>query len=351
MNIAEKNRPLISIVVPLYNEEKSVQEFAERVEPVFRKLGYQWELIFALDPCTDRTREKIVELMERGFPVRLLTFTRRIGKPLSVLAGLDHAMGEACIVMDVDLQDPPELIKDMVEKWKEGFKVVIAQRISRKGEKFLYLRAAEIFYWLLEKISEVRIPRNTGDFRLLDARVVREICRFRERHAFLRGLTAAVGFQTAIVAFDRDARFEGRARISLLGAVNIALDGLVPFSRTPVRVIFCLGMAMLGMGLVGFPVWAISSVVSGVAQYWQLIVICLTQLTLVGLVLIALGILGEYLVRSYEETRRRPLYIVDEIRESASLPRKLADKSIVTKQAGQETPLMQVHERTRGLEG
>lgn len=314
---------IISIVVPLYNEEKNVSLFVQRLESVLKRLGLGWELVFALDPSPDRTREMILDLMAEGYPIRLITFSRRIGKPLSVLAGLDYSRGDACIVMDVDLQDPPELIEEMVEKWRQGFKVVIAQRRSRKGEALLYLKAAELFYWILDQISEVKVPRNTGDYRLLDARVVREICLFRERHGFLRGLTAAAGFPTTTVLFDRDPRHAGKTQIPIMGAVNIALDGIVPFSRVPVRAIFVLGIVLCFLGVGGGIFWLLWGLLRGLSGQWPFFLLCFLNLGLTGIILASLGVIGEYLVRVYEETRQRPLYILDELREADSLDRKL----------------------------
>ncbi len=182
-----------------------------------------------------------------------------------------------------------------------------------------------MFYWLLEKISEVKVPRDTGDFRLLDARVVREICRFRERHGFLRGLTSAAGFRTSVITYDRDPRFSGRTQISFMGALNIALDGIVPFSRVPIRMIFVLGLALTLFGTGGGLIWSILGVLRGFSDKWAIVVLVLFFLVMWGVTLTALGILGEYLVRTYEETRNRPLYIVDEIIEADNVPWKLCE--------------------------
>jgi polyisoprenyl-phosphate glycosyltransferase len=321
--LSESNPPVpfvISVVVPLYNEEKNVPVFAERLQRVFERIGCQWEIVFALDPSPDATRERILDLIRAGLPIRLVTFARRIGKPLSLLAGLDYSRGDACVVIDVDLQDPPELIEQMVEKWREGFKVVIAQRSSRKGENFFYLKAAQLFYVLLERFAQVEVPRNTGDYRLLDARVVREVCRFRERHGFLRGITAAVGFPTALITFDRDPRLQGRTQISLLGAVNIALDGMIPFSRVPVRAIFLLGLAILGIAGCAGGIWLLTGLFRGFSDHWPIILLSMLSLGVSGLTITCMGIIGEYLVRTYEEARNRPLYVVGEILESQTIP-------------------------------
>lgn len=322
------NPEMVSVVVPVYNEEANVSVFMERLAEVFKGLGVPWEVVFALDPSPDRTEARISEMIESGYPIRLITFSRRIGKPLSLLAGLDHALGEVCVIMDADLQDPPELIGQMLDKWREGFKVVIAQRASRKGEQFLYLKAASLFYWLHDRFSDVKIPRNTGDFRLVDARVVRGICRFRERHGFLRGITASVGFPTAVVTFDRDPRFKGRTQIPVSGAINIALDGIVPFSRVPVRMIFICGaivLALTGAGSAGWFLWGLASGFSGL---WPVIVLCSLTLAVSGITLASIGVLGEYLVRTYEEARERPLYIVDRIKEAQTLPKKLGKEEM-----------------------
>lgn len=320
------NPPVISVVVPIYREERNVRPLAERLARVFSKLGFSWELVLALDPSPDRTYEEILRLFDENYPIRVISFSRRIGKPLSVVAGLDHIRGDACVVIDADLQDPPELIEDMVKKWQEGFEVVIAKRVSRKGENYFYLKAAQTFYRLLEHISEVNVPRDTGDFRLLDARVVEQVRRFRERHGFLRGLTAAAGFRTTTIAYDRDPRLTGKTQISLRGAVNIALDGIVPFSRVPVRMIFIVGVALLGVGLIAGCLWLILGALRGFSDQWPLAFLSILVTLLSGIVVSSLGILGEYLVRTYEETRDRPLYIIDRIEESPSLSRKLDQK-------------------------
>ena len=310
--------PLISVVIPIYSEEANVIPLAERLRSTFHQIGCAWEIVFAMDPCPDRTKDRILDLINKGFPIRLITFSRRIGKPLSVLAGLDHSHGDAVVVIDADLQDPPELIVDMFKKWREGYKVVIAQRTSRKGESTVYLKCAQLFYWLFEKIAEVNIARNSGDFRLLDARVVKEIRRFRERHGFLRGITATVGFSTAIVPFDREPRHAGKAQISLLGAVTIALDGIIPFSRVPIRLMLTTGICLMILAFGASFSWLLVGIFSGFGAYWPMMILSLIVVEMSGLIVTCLGILGEYLVRTYEESRERPLYIIDELIDSTN---------------------------------
>ncbi len=313
---------MVSVVVPIYREAENVKPLLKRLRDVFQACGCDWEVVFAMDPSPDRTREEIVSSLREGDPVRLVCFSRRMGKPISLMAGLEHARGDACIIMDADLQDPPELIAEMVRKWQEGFKVVIAQRTSRKGEGFLYLKAAELFYWILDRVSEVKVPKNTGDFRLLDRIVVERVVRFRERHGFLRGITAAVGFSTTIVPFERDPRLSGKTQIPLAGAVNIALDGIIPFSRLPVRMIFWTGVCFVMLALLGAFAVTVIGLVRGFPDMWPVYLLCTLSIGLCGMVLAALGVIGEYLVRTYEETRDRPWYIVEEILESENLPRR-----------------------------
>ncbi len=318
-----EQKVLISVVAPIYREQNNVEPLVRRLGAIFDTLDVDWELIFAMDPSPDDTEITITQLIQKGFPIRLITFSRRIGKPMSLLAGLDHAAGDCCIVIDADLQDPPELIERMVDEWRRGAKAVIAQRVSRRGENFFYLKSAELFYWILDKFSDVKIPRNTGDFRLIDSRVVKEICRIRERHGFLRGMNAFVGFPTKLIPFDRDPRLTGKTQISLMGALNIALDGIVPFSRAPLRMIFVLGVLMTSISVLLSILWVTCSWWTGFSSAWPTIFMSLLIMFCTGICVTSMGILGEYLLRTYEETRDRPLYIIERMVESESLSRKL----------------------------
>ncbi len=287
-----QNNFTISVVAPLYNEEKNVGPFLERLKKVFQEIGCEWEVVFALDPSPDRTEEVVREFIHKGFPIRLMKFSRRIGKPLSLMAGLKESDGDASVIIDVDLQDPPELIAEMVRKWREGYPVVLAQRSSRSGENVCYLLAARFFYWLVSKLGEYPIPKNTGDFRLLDRRVVQALRECNERHAFLRGLTAAVGFDTAVIPFCRDKRHSGRTNIPVWGALNIALDGLIPFSRAPVRMLFLIGGLLSVLGLLGMGIWLGGSFWRGMSTHWPLILMLFLQVIIGGIVMAGLGGLG-----------------------------------------------------------
>ena len=314
---------LVSVVVPIYREAGNVRPLIERLTAVFQGIGCDWEVVFAMDPSPDQTRDEIVDCLREGSPVRLVLFSRRMGKPISLMAGLEHALGDVCIIIDADLQDPPELIPEMIRKWGEGYKVVIAQRTSRKGESFLYLQAARLFYWILDSVSEVKVPGTTGDFRLIDGAVLKWVCRFRERHGFLRGITAATGFPTAVVPFERDPRLAGRTQISFRGAVNIALDGIIPFSRWPVRMIFWVGVALVLFAIAASCEWVAVGLWRGLPEWWPALFLGTLSIGLTGMVLTALGVIGEYLVRTYEETRDRPLCIVEEVLESETLKRTM----------------------------
>jgi glycosyltransferase involved in cell wall biosynthesis len=330
LSSSQNDNPLISVVAPIYNEERNVVPLVKRLSEVFDKLRLDWELVFALDPCADRTEEKIVEMIQANFPIRLLKFSRRFGKPVSLMAGLRHCLGDATIVIDSDLQDPPELIEAMIEKWREGAFVVIAQRTSRQGENFLYLKAAELFYWVLDKFSEVKVPRNTGDFRLLDKRVVDEICKINERHGFLRGLTALVGFKTAVIPFERDPRLTGKTQISVFGAIGIALDGIIPFSKAPIRMIMALGLGIFFVGIISTILWTIYGFAKGFGYNWLLLGLFPFGWTFFGVSISCLSVVGEYVLRCYEDSRGRALYIVDELLESAKLSRKLSKSEFET---------------------
>src|SRR5687767_6378653 len=221
----------LSVVVPVYREERNIAEFVRRVRPILEKAVARYEIIFALDPSPDRSEEVILELRADDPRIKLLKFSRRFGQPMASLAGLQYSAGDAVVVMDVDLQDPPELIQEMVAKWREGFDVVYAQRRSRKGETWVKRIVSWFGYRLINRIAEVHIPPNTGDFRLLSRRVVNEVIRLKEFHGFLRGLVPLVGFRQTAVLFDRPPRFAGSGNYHrFLGSLQIGLNGVICFS-------------------------------------------------------------------------------------------------------------------------
>jgi polyisoprenyl-phosphate glycosyltransferase len=222
----------ISVIVPVYKEEGNIGEFLRRITPILADLTQSFEIIFAMDPSPDRTEEKILEARKLDSRIKLLKFSRRFEQPFATLAGLQYSAGEAVVLIDVDLQGPPELIIPMVEKWREGYEVVYAPRRTREGETWIKKLVSEIGYKVINPIADVEIPKNTGDFRLMSRLVINEINRLRGRHGFLRGMVALIGFNQTSILFDRPARFSGRGNYNrFLGSLRI---GLTAFSASPI---------------------------------------------------------------------------------------------------------------------
>jgi len=304
--------PLLSIVVPVFKEERNVPVFVQRVTPVLAGLTPDYELIFAMDPSPDRTEEVILELVRADPRVKLIKFSRRVGQPMSTLGGMQYAHGRAVIVMDVDLQDPPELIREMVAKWREGFDVVMAQRRSREGETLIKRVVSYVGYKIINRIADVEIPPNTGDFRLMSRRVVDEVNRLSECHGFLRGLVALVGFRQTCIQFDRAARFSGAGNYNrFLGSLRIGFNGIVCFSNYPVTLCTQVGGFLtvgstLAAGVYG--ALRLTGLLAAPAGHpWLALLICWVG----GLQLLGMGLLGAYITRIYEEVRHRPKFIVE----------------------------------------
>jgi dolichol-phosphate mannosyltransferase len=302
---------LLSVIVPVYKEEKNVPEFLRRMRPILGALTEDYEIIFALDPSPDRTEEAVLDERARDERIKLLKFSRRFGQPMATLAGMEYSGGDAVIVMDVDLQDPPELVAEMVAKWREGYDVVLPQRRRRTGEPWVKTVVAETGYKFINKIADVKIPPNTGDFRLMSRRVVNEVVRLRESHGFLRGMVAVVGFRQCLLPFDRPARFSGETNYNrFFGSLRIGFNGVFCFSTYTLTlstqlgfliaiVSFLIAVAYLVMKLSGFPF--------PLGNPTMVILI----LFLGSVQLISVGILGEYIGRIYEEVRARPKFIVE----------------------------------------
>lgn len=304
---------LLSIVVPVYNEEQTLPKFLATMRPVLSQVTEDYEIIFVADPCTDRTVDMLREEHGRDPRVKLLLFSRRFGQPAATLGGMAYASGQAVVVIDCDLQDPPGLIPKMVQLWREGNKVVIPQRTSRAGENPLKRLIAYTGYWVINRIATVPIPRNTGDFRLLDKRVAEEIVKLQESHGFLRGLTSVVGFKTVLVPFEREARAGGEGKYNrITGSLKIGFNGIVAFSDSLLSMMVVAGLVMAALALVAIPVIAYlkANNLYGFAQ--GVATVCILMLFLGGVQLIGMGILGAYIGRTYEESKRRPKFIVDE---------------------------------------
>ena len=302
---------LLSIVVPVYKEEKNVPEYLRRLQPILAQITADYEIIFALDPSPDQTERVILDAREADGRVKLLKFSRRFGQPMATLAGLSYARGEAVIVMDVDLQDPPELILDMVASWREGNDIVLPQRRQRSGEPWIKRLVAGTGYRVINKIADVQIPPNTGDFRLLSRRVVDELVRLKESHGFLRGMVAVVGFKQVIIPFDRPARHAGETNYNrFFGSLRIGFNGIFCFSTYALQLSTIMGFVIAGFSFLLMTIYLFYKLMG-----WQILWGNPTLVILVsflgGIQLISAGILGEYIGRIYEEVRQRPKFIVD----------------------------------------
>ena len=301
----------LSIVIPAYKEEANIDAVYERLSTVLDGLDVQWELIFSVDPCPDRTEELILALRQRDRRVKMLRFSRRFGQPMATLAGLEAATGDATVVIDCDLQDPPELIPDLVARWREGYDVVYAQRRTRAGETLPKRIVAWAGYKVIRRIAEVAIPPNTGDFRLMSRRVVDNVVALKEGHGFLRGLVGLVGFRQSSVPYDRDPRAAGTSKYNKLwGSLLIGLNGIIGFSRYPLHLISVLGVVFSGLSfLVAIAYLALK--LAGVAFPTGNPTIVIVVAFFSGIQLLSLGVMGEYVGRIYDETRNRPKFIVE----------------------------------------
>jgi dolichol-phosphate mannosyltransferase len=304
-------RETLSIVVPAYNEEDNVGRVYERLRDVLDALDVGWELIFSIDPCTDRTEEVVLELRERDPRVKLLRFSRRFGQPMATIAGLEAASGDAAIVIDCDLQDPPELIPELLARRREGYDVVYAQRRTRAGETLPKRIVAALGYRVIKRIADVDIPPNTGDFRLMSRRVVDNVVSLKESHGFLRGLVGLVGFRQTSVLYDRDPRTAGQSKYNRFwGSLLIGLNGIVGFSRYPLQLISMLGIALAGFAFL-FALAYLGLKLAGqnfpVGNPTIVIVVAFFS----GIQLLCLGVIGEYIGRIYDESRDRPKYIIE----------------------------------------
>jgi glycosyltransferase involved in cell wall biosynthesis len=302
----------LSIVVPVYKEEGNVPEFLNRISGILGSISSAYEIVFCLDPSPDRTEDLILEARAKDSRVKLLRFSRRFGQPMATLAGLQYSTGDVAIVMDVDLQDPPELIHEMVQKWQAGFDVVYAQRRTRDGETWIKKLVSIAGYKLINQIAEVEIPPNTGDFRLLSRRVVDEINRLKECHGFLRGMVALVGFRQTSVLFDRPPRFSGKGNYNrFLGSLRIGFNGLFCFSNRALGISTQVGFIIASSAFLIGLLYALLKLFGYPFPLGNPTIVILV-LFLGGIQLVSIGILGEYIGRIYEEVRERPRFIVDQ---------------------------------------
>ena len=310
-HLVPDDAPQISLVVPVYKEEANIRPFLQRAEAVFLKMGITYEIIFTLDPSPDKTEEIILEEINRNSNIKLMVFSRRFGQPAATMAGILSCIGETCVVIDVDLQDQPELIEQMYAKLQEGYEVVCAKRRSRKGETLIKRAIAHFGYGLINKLSDVEIPRNTGDFRIMTRRVIEELRRLNECHGFLRGLVAYVGFRQAFIEYDRDERYAGKGNYNrFTGSFKIGLNGLISFSSKPLFVMSISGFVLAGLSfLIG--AWYVFQKLVGIDITPGLPTTVLIISFFAGVQLLGLGLIGEYVGRIYDEVKRRPMCIID----------------------------------------
>jgi glycosyltransferase involved in cell wall biosynthesis len=304
-------KPVFSVVIPCYNEEEVIMESYRRISAVMFSMGEPYELIFVNDGSKDTTPPLLNRLADEDNSVRVLHFARNAGHQIAVSAGLDYAAGSAVVIIDADLQDPPELIPEMARLWRDGAQVVYGQRRSRAGESFLKLKTAELYYKLIQKLTGNAIPRDTGDFRLVDEKVADAVRGMPEHARFLRGMFAWVGFKQVPLLYDRDKRFAGQTHYPFKKMLKLAADGIMSFSDKPLKLPLWMGLVWLflgGLTLLALLIMALAGHSGG--GWW------LASLLMIGFgsTLASIGIAGSYLARVYDEVKQRPLYIVADTR-------------------------------------
>jgi glycosyltransferase involved in cell wall biosynthesis len=297
-----------SIVAPVFNEEETLPKFYARMIAVMESLNEPFELILVNDGSKDKSYRVMQELHNQDPRVHIIDFSRNFGHQIAISAGLDYAQGKAVVVIDSDLQDPPEVILEMIARWKDGVEIVYAQRASRVGETRFKLATASLFYRLIDRITSIQIPRDAGDFRLMDRVVVDSLIQMREHHRFMRGLSVWVGFRQEAVLYNRQERYAGTSKYPLGKMIKFSIDAITSFSHLPLQLATTLGFILAGLSLLGILIAALLRLFTDAIQGQASTLILV--LLLGGIQLIFLGIIGEYLGRIYDEVRARPLYIV-----------------------------------------
>ena len=301
--------PTLSVVAPIYNERESLPEFVRRTAAVLTEIGEPWEIVVVDDGSSDGSTQILEDLARRDRRLRPVIFSRNFGHQIAATAGLDHCRGQAAILIDADLQDPPELLPELVARWREGYQVVYAIRTERAGESWFKTATASLFYRAIYRITDVRIPMDTGDFRLLDRRVLDALSGMRERHRFLRGMSAWVGFTQIGVPYKREARFAGETKYPVRKMVRLALNAVTSFSHFPLQIATFLGFLCAGLSAAAILTVVILRMSGNQAFFGQATTL-IAVLFLGGIQLISLGLLGEYLGRVYDEVKGRPLYVL-----------------------------------------
>ncbi|MEY8349802.1 glycosyltransferase family 2 protein [Bacillus cereus] len=300
-----------SIIIPMYNEEAVIEETYRRLKKVMKDTNDTYELLFINDGSRDKCADIIKDFSTCDKTVKLIDFSRNFGHQIAITAGMDYARGDAVIIIDADLQDPPELILQMIDKWKEGYEVVYAKRIKRKGETWFKRWSASTFYRVLRASTDIDIPVDTGDFRLMDQKVCKEMKRITENNRFVRGLVSWVGFRQTSIEYVRDERLAGETKYPLKRMIKLCLDGILSFSYKPLKLAVYSGLSLSGSGFLYFMyVLYLALFTEATMKGWPSIISIM--LIFNGFMLFMLGIIGEYIGRIYDETKGRPLYIVRE---------------------------------------
>jgi len=318
----------LSVVVPCFNEEEVIVATHERLFAVLQQIGCDFEVIYVNDGSRDATLAALFQLANKTDQARIVSLARNFGHQAAVSAGLEYAQGDAIVIIDADLQDPPELITKMLAKWREGFQVVYAQRQERAGETAFKKLTADLFYRILNRLSDIDIPRNVGDFRLIDRRVADVVCAMPEHHRFLRGMISWIGFSQCPLPYVRDARAAGVTKYPLRKMLNFASDGIVSFSTVPLRLAIWAGMLSAGFaGLLIIYAIAVRLLTHIWVSGWAMTIIAIAFFS--GVQLVALGMIGSYVGRIFEETKGRPLFVVDRFhgfKSSSPAPRSQRSK-------------------------
>ncbi|HEY1085865.1 MAG TPA: glycosyltransferase family 2 protein [Candidatus Saccharimonadales bacterium] len=302
----------VTILIPAYNESEALRPLYERLDKLASSVtSYKFEFLFVNDGSSDDTLQKIKELSKTNKRVSYLNLSRNFGKEIAMIAGLDHANGDACIIIDADLQDPPELIPDMLKLWEEGYDDIYAKRRSRKGETFLKKLTSKWFYQILQRSTRVEIQRDTGDFRLLDRRAIDALKQFRESERYTKGMFSWIGFKKKEILYDRDPRIAGETKWSYPKLLNLAIDGITSFTTAPLRISSFLGVIVSFFAFIYILYLVIRTIFFGsdLAGYPSMMAVILF---LGGVQLLSLGIIGEYIGRIFVETKQRPLYFIEE---------------------------------------
>src|SRR5258708_28880475 len=305
-------RPRYSIIAPVFNQEAGLAEFYRRTKGVLDDLDGPGELLLIFDGSRDRSPEIGAELRQTDPRVKIIRFSRNFGHQVAISAGIDYAEGDAVVIIDSDLQDPPEVISDLVAKWREGFEVVYAQRAHRSGETFFKLLSAAIFYRVIRRLASIDIPPDAGDFRLIDPKVVLALRQVHEHHRFMRGLSVWVGFRQTGIRYERHERYAGATQYPLGKMLKLATDSITGFSYVPLQLATTLGFWVSALALIAIPVVAVLRALYKPLFFAGQATTLISVLFLGGVQLIFLGILGEYLGRIYDEVKNRPLYLTVE---------------------------------------